>query len=185
MAWAAITTSVRKGFLRTSVKDVALQFHASRLVKVLMVTGERKNSLMKKFFFSMLLLLFSVATVRAQQDVVRFLDIPVDGSKAAMVAKLKAKGFKSSLVGDLEGQFNGRKVWLSIVTNKDKVYRIVVQDAVSLDEGEIRIRFNQLCNQFGKNSKYVGDADAYKIPEGEDISFQMTVKGKRYEAVFW
>lgn len=29
MAWAAITTSVRKGFLRTSIKDVVFQFHAS------------------------------------------------------------------------------------------------------------------------------------------------------------
>ena len=96
---------------------------------------------MKKAVF-MILLLVSVFA-NAQKDVTKFLGIPVDGNKSEMKKKLIAKGFSYNAQGDfLEGEFNGRDVQLFIVTNNNKVWRIMVCDANSCDETDIKIRFN-------------------------------------------
>ena len=47
---------------------------------------------MKKILSVMMLLLLSIS-IYAQQNVTKFLGVPVDGSKAAMIQKLKEKGF--------------------------------------------------------------------------------------------
>lgn len=130
-----------------------------------------------------LLLAFAL---NAQKDVTKFLGIPVDGTKAEMIQKLKAKGFTSSAYDKeiLQGEFNGSQVNIHIVTNNNKVYRIMVCDANKIDETNIKIRFNKLCNQFINNSKYTTLYDNI-IPDGEDISYNMLVNKKRYEAVFY
>ncbi len=112
--------------------------------------------------------------------------IPVDGFKSEMIQKLKAKGFvPSELRRDvLEGEFNGHSVYVSVVTNNNKVCRIVLTDQNNMNETDIRIRFNSLCSQFKDNSKYVSFGD-YTIPEDEDISYEMAVNNKRYEALFY
>ena len=101
------------------------------------------------------MLLISSLFVYAQQDVTKFLGIPVDGSKSEMIQKLKAKGYTSSQHNKeiLVGEFNGTDVNIHIATNNNKVCRIMVCDANSIDEGGIRIRFNRLCEQFKKNKK--------------------------------
>ena len=120
----------------------------------------------------------------AQKDVTQFLGIPIDGSKSDMIQKLKAKGFRVDSANDvLEGEFNGINVNVHIATNGDKVYRIMVSDAKPVDERSIQIHFNNLCRQFEKSPKYLSIGD-YLIPDDEDISFGITVKNKRYEAVF-
>ena len=42
----------------------------------------------------------------------------------------------------LEGEFNGRPVYVSVVTNNNMVYRIFIQDQMTMNETEIKIRFN-------------------------------------------
>lgn len=139
---------------------------------------------MRKLFLLTMLLMFSIA-VRAQQNVIQFLGIPVDGSKSEMISKLKAKGFRSDPTSDaLVGEFNGAKVNIYVATNNNKVCRIMVSDANTVDERAIQIRFNKLCKQFVGNSKYISFQD-YIIPEDEDISYEITVHKKRYEAVFY
>ena len=82
-------------------------------------------------------------TIVAQNNVTKFLGIPVDGTKSAMIQKLKAKGYTYNASDDvLSGQFNGRSVNLHVVTNNNKVYRIMVADAVGSDESDIKIRFH-------------------------------------------
>ena len=53
-------------------------------------------------------------TTFAQKDVTKFLGIPVDGTKAQMIAKLKAKGFTPSTKpykkGALTGTFTAEKL---------------------------------------------------------------------------
>jgi len=121
----------------------------------------------------------------AQQDVTQFLGIPIDGSKSEMVRKLKEKGFRYSPTADvLIGEFNGTEVIVQVVTNHNKVCRIVVADVNNVDEREIQIRFNKLCKQFANNPKYISLQD-YTIPEDEDISYEITVHKKRYEAIFY
>ena len=134
-----------------------------------------------------ILMIFAVAIcAKAQKDVTKFLGIPVDGTKSEMIQKLKNKGFRvSPLKNDvLTGEFNGIDVNIHIGTNGNKVCRIMVCDAKPINERSIQIRFNNLCRQFDKNPKYVS-FDNELIPDDEDISYQMAVKSKRYEAIFY
>lgn len=140
---------------------------------------------MKKIITSFIFVLVALCAY-SQKDVTQFLGIPVDGSKSAMIQKLKAKGFRANSYNKdaMEGRFNGMDVNLFIATNNDKVCRIVVCDANSVDERSIQIRFNNLCRQFEKNSKYMSFENEL-IPDDEDISYEMTVNNKRYEAIFY
>lgn len=59
-------------------------------------------------------------------------------------------------------------------------------DVANVDERSIQIRFNTLCGQFANNPRYVSWPDRDQtIPDDEDISYEMTVNKKRYEAVFY
>ena len=134
------------------------------------------------------MLLISSLFIYAQQDVTKFLGIPVDGSKSEMIQKLKAKGYTSSPLDKdvLVGEFNGADVNIHVVTNNNRVYRIMICDVNNIDERAIQIRFNRLCEQFVNNSKYSSlPLEEYMIPDDEDISYEITVHKKRYEAVFY
>lgn len=146
-----------------------------------------------------ILLIFSVS-LHAHNDVTKFLGIPVDGSKTAMIQRLKAKGFRYNNTSKcLEGEFNGQNVNIRIATNNNKVCRIMVSDANPVDEVGIKIRFNKLCRQFQNNPKYTSafelsqqfqnDSNTHiennEIPDDEDISYEILVNKKRYEAIFF
>lgn len=122
-----------------------------------------------------------------EKDVTEFLGIPVDGYKPAMIEKLKAKGFRYIPNEDLlEGEFNGTEVYVGVVTNNNKVYRIGLIDKNGQNKTDIKIRFNLLCRQFENNSRYTPMTDKEQtIPDDEDISYEITVNEKRYEAGFY
>ncbi len=140
---------------------------------------------MKKLFFIMLLFISMVAN--AQQDVTKFLGISIDGFKPAMIQKLKAKGFRYNQQNDyFTGEFNGSNVQLRIATNNNKVWRIFIKDEILQDETGIKIRFNKLVRQFLKNKKYLSfSVNDQTIPDSEDISYEISVNSKRYEATFY
>ena len=142
---------------------------------------------MKTILLFVLSLLFSLNTF-AQKNVTKFLGIPVDGTKSEMIRKIKEKGFRSSPFDPeiLQGEFNGRDVTVVVVTNNDKVYRVFVTDQNSEDERSIQIRFNKLYSQFAQNLKYIpAYSEDQRIPDDEDISYEMSVNNKRYEAAFF
>lgn len=147
----------------------------------------------KLILFVAVCILFGAGNVMAQQnknktEVTKFLGIPVDGTKNQMIQKIKAKGFTYNQKQDrLKGKFNGRDVYVSVVTNKNKVWRIMVQDVVPSSETDIKIRFNELCRQFSENEKYVPQnlTGNYEIESDEDISYNITVRNKRYEAGYF
>ena len=143
---------------------------------------------MKKILTLAVLLMTSIALfAQEKKDVTKFLGIPVDGYKSEMISKLKAKGFTSTSRDKniLEGEFNGYDVYVSVITNNRKVWRIGLADKKRIGETGIRIRFNNLCRQFMNNDKYYALSDDQTIPDDEDISYNMTVKNKRYEAYFY
>lgn len=110
---------------------------------------------MKKFIGFAAVLLFS-AVLYAQKDVTEFLGIPVDGTKQQMIENLKAKGFVYDSQADvLSGEFNGEDVSISIQTQGNKVWRVVVIDKIPRDETQIKIRFNELVSQFENNESYL------------------------------
>lgn len=141
---------------------------------------------MKKILVLIISFTFSLI-VFAHTDVTKFLGFPVDGSKSEMISNLKSKGFKLNSIGDKEyltGRFNGMNVQIFISTEKDKVSRILICDENLMNETDIKIRFNTLCQQFKNNGKYLSLVD-YTISDDENISYQMNIKNKRYEAIYY
>lgn len=150
-------------------------------------------------FLTLLAMIAISASVLAQKEVTKFMGIPVDGSPTEMIKKLKAKGFttdedvmrdvKQGLI-DLDGpevltgRFNGEYVRLYLNVGTNNVWRISLVDKNSRDETQIKIRFNTLVRQFEGNGKYVPYVDEQTIADDEDISYQMTVNKKQYQAGF-
>ncbi|MCI7407137.1 MAG: hypothetical protein SPL14_08270 [Candidatus Onthomorpha sp.] len=149
-------------------------------------------------FLTLLAMIAISASVFAQKEVTKFMGIPVDGSPTEMIKKLKAKGFKTDekfmqaiKLGGLDwdgpevltGRFNGEKVLLGLLVEQNKVWRICLSDKDSRDETQIKRRFNTLVRQFENNDKYVYFYEQ-TIADDEDISYQMTVNKKQYEAIF-
>jgi hypothetical protein len=154
------------------------------------ILTKNTKEMIQKFFnkvcFFMLLII--PVTVHAQKDVTQFLGIPVDGFKNQMIEKLQSKGFlvNRHIKDALDGEFNGTNVRIYIGTNNNKVCRIMVADAYEISETDIKIRFNKLLQQFQNNKNYYSsDFSKNSIPEDEDISYELLVKNKRYEAIFF
>lgn len=142
---------------------------------------------MKRLLSFVIGILIMCSTVFGQSEgTLKFLGIPVDGSKSEMMAALKSKGFRyDSNSGFLVGDFNGSESHIGIVENHGKVYRVVVFDANTYDAGQIRIRFNNLIHQFeNSNGKYYYIDQNEMIPEDEDISYEINVHDKQYSATF-
>jgi len=143
---------------------------------------------LKKIFSVFVLFIIPVALF-AQKDVTQFLGIPVDGNKVEMIEKLKSKGFTISPNDKdvLVGQFNGTSVNIHVVTNNNKVSRIMVSDANQLNESDLKVRFNNLCMQFKNNKKYMiaSPTSDYIIPDDEVISNEIILHKKRYQAAYY
>lgn len=122
--------------------------------------------------------------VNSKPETIAFMGIPIDGSKRAFVQELKKKGFRYDLTGKvLEGQFNGKNVKLVVSTNKNIVDRVFVMFP-SNRPNAIKNEYNILLDQFGKNEKYA-EMVANPIPDDEDIDYEISSNGKRYEAVYY
>jgi hypothetical protein len=140
---------------------------------------------MKKILF---ILLMCVATLTATaQNTIKFLGIPVDGTKQEMIEQLQTKGFEYNNTVDgevyLKGEFNGIESAIFINTVKNKVWRICVANYEPYDNFLAKIAYNNLFKQFSNNEKYIlskGD----KISNNEDISYEMIVNKKKYESIF-
>ena len=142
---------------------------------------------MKRLLFIVLAMIATITSFAQQKDVTSFLGIPVDGTVLSMKQKLVSKGFVPKKVGTnefLEGEFNGRNVKVYICTNNNKVYRIMVADNNTVDEAQIKIRFNNLVSQFENNKRYIPH-DKFTLSDEEDISYEMTAHNKSYEALFY
>lgn len=141
---------------------------------------------MKRLLFIVLAMIATITSFAQQKDVTSFLGIPVDGTVSSMKQKLVSKGFVPKKVGTnefLEGEFNGTDVRVYIVTNNNKVYRIMLSDKNTVDEAQIKIRFNNLVSQFENNKRYYALGD-YSLSDEEDISHEMLVNNKIYDAYY-
>ena len=140
---------------------------------------------MKKIILSLILSVMTLAAIAQNDNTIKFLGIPVDGNKKEMISKLQAKGYEYDSSSDaLFGEFNGTNVFISVQTVNNRVWRIAIVDAnMSSDETNIRIRYNRLFEQLSNNDKYEV-ADGSILDDDEDISYEMTVHDKRYDAAF-
>lgn len=140
---------------------------------------------MKRFLATFLFVLMTITAIAQDSNTIKFLGIPVDGTKKEMISKLQAKGYEYDAYSDaLFGEFNGTNVIIFVQTVNNRVWRISIVDAnVNDDEANIKIRYNNLFKQLSNNSKYKV-LDGSTLGEKDEISYEMTVHKKRYEAGF-
>lgn len=139
---------------------------------------------MKKLLSFLVMLMLSTA-LHAQRNVTKFLGIPVDGTKASMIQKLKNKGFTYNVRnGALLGEFNGEDVNINVITYKNKVWRIIAVYLDSYNKAQIKIKYNALCQQFNKSAKYTS-FKSNEIPNDEDIFHQLFVNKKEYQSAYY
>ena len=139
---------------------------------------------MKKTILTTLLAIIAFVGFAQNNGALKFLGIPIDGTKAQFGARLVNKGFTYISARDYyKGEFNGSKVDVFLHTNHNKVDRVYVAFP-SVSEENIRSEYNHLLDQFDRNAKYVDLSFNETIPEKEDISYQITVHNKRYQASF-
>ena len=141
-----------------------------------------------KRIFATLFLVITTITVFAQStndNTLKFLGHPIDGRKTEMRYHLLKKGFKYDSYSDCyKGYFNGKRANVFISTYKKKVDRIYVAFPMT-SESDIRYEYNHLISQFNRNDKYTSLFENEEIAENEDISYEMTVNNKRYEAYYY
>ena len=140
---------------------------------------------MKRFLATFLFVLMTIVAIAQNSNTIKFLDIPVDGTKKEMISKLQAKGYEYDAYSDvLLGEFNGTNVIIYVQTVNNRVWRIGICDAnVNNDAANIKIRYNNLFKQLSNNDKYKV-LDGSTLGEEENISYEMAVHKKRYEAGF-
>lgn len=122
----------------------------------------------------------------AQDNVLKFLGIPVDGDRQEFINALQNKGFTyDPYDGYLDGRFNGMDVIVAVLENKGKVHRVAVADTYKCEAGQIIISYNRLMSQFENNGKYVADEDNEVLPATENLAYEMSVHNKQYQAIFY
>ena len=141
---------------------------------------------MKRFLITFLFVLITITTIAQESNTIKFLGIPVDGTEKEMISKLQAKGYEYNASCDyLFGEFNGTDVFILVQTVNNKVWRIGIVDANIIDnEANVKIRYNNLFKQLSNNGKYEVHTGS-TLEEKEDISYEMSVHKKRYDAVFY
>ena len=141
---------------------------------------------MKKIL-CILLFTFSVLLSYGQntsQGVLKFMDIPIDGTESQFASQLQKKGFRYNYSSEsYKGQFNGQMVDVYIHTNHELVDRVYVAFPFT-EEAEIKNEYNRLLAQFASNSKYMDFVGNEEIPSDESVSYEITVNSKRYQASF-
>ena len=139
---------------------------------------------MRKLVGTLRLTLLSLFAYGQNHGALKFLGIAIDGTEAQFISQLKTKGFTySSSSQGYKGQFNGRNVDVFIHTNHNLVDRVYVAFPKTT-ESNIRIEFNLLLSQFKESDKYIELGLNERIPDDEDISYEITVHDKRYQASF-
>lgn len=139
---------------------------------------------MKRLLIISFISLISTIVFGQNNGSIKFLGIPIDGTESQFAAKLRSKGFSyNSIYESYKGQFNGKDVDIYIHTNHNLVDRVYVAFPYTTEES-IRVEFNRLLSQFKNNSKYMDLSMNEEIPGGDDISYEITVNKKRYQASF-
>lgn len=118
------------------------------------------------------------------ENALKFLGIPIDGSREYMVAQLKEKGFEGSTRNEyLEGQFNGEPVKVFVHTYHDKVDRIIV-DFDHVPEMSLNEQYNHLLSLLVENEKYVPLGTYSPIPPEENCETEIFLNKKDYRVRF-
>ena len=156
-----------------------LQFLLSRLFRYY-----DKYSMNKRIIAFFALIMICMPCLCKDDNILTFLEIPIDGYKHSFERELKWKGFSyNNSKKCYEGQFNGMSSFVYVSSYHNRVDRILVLFP-DIEENYLRIQFNSLLTQLQNNDKYLSSTNNEEIPADEDISYQISVNHKRYIASF-
>lgn len=99
---------------------------------------------------------------------------------------MRSKGFSYDNYSEsYKGKFNGKEVDVYISTNNGNIDRVYVSFPTTRNVSSIINEYNILLGQFKNNDKYLELQKNPQIPESENLSYEMSVNNKRYEATFY
>ena len=128
----------------------------------------------------------SSGLAETDDSVLRFVGVPIDGSKEIMFEALKARGFEKGVFDDyLTGMFNGENVEVHISTNHGAVDGVKVIYPFCNKENDTRIKYNLLLSRFNRNAKYVCVHPRLEVPADERIFSMLMKNTKYYDAVYF
>ena len=117
---------------------------------------------------------------RIDENALKFLGIPVDGSRERVIAQLNEKGYDGSVWSEyLEGQFNGDPVKVFVHTYHEKVDRIIVEFD-KIPEMDLREQYNHLLVLLQGNEKYKPLEEYCLIPTDDELYYL----DQKYKACF-
>lgn len=132
----------------------------------------------------LIIFILSLVALVSCDNTIRFLDIPIDGSRNMMIKKLEEKGFIYDYENNLmEGTFNGEPSCISISTSNGRVNKISVCSN-AYDATEIIAAYNKLLKQFKSNPKYIALKNYNLIPIGI-VNMYFNLKSEKYQTVFY
>ena len=112
----------------------------------------------------LIIFILSLVALVSCDNTIRFLDIPIDGSRNMMIKKLEEKGFTYDYENNLmRGTFNGEPSSISISTSNGRVNRISVLSK-AYDVLRVKQAYNRLLLQFKSNPKYIALENYNLIP---------------------
>ena len=132
----------------------------------------------------LIIFILSLVALVSCDNTIRFLDIPIDGSRNMMIKKLEEKGFIYDYENNLmEGTFNGEPSNISISTSNGRVNKIRVCSK-AYDATEIKAAYNKLLKQFKSNPKYIALENYNLIPIGI-VNMYFNLKPEKHRTVFY
>ena len=142
---------------------------------------------MTKNLIIALFTLISTISSAKNNNALKFLGIPIDGSEAQLIAQLKSKGFEKEYQMDdyVTGMFNGEEVSIFLSTNHGLVDRVKVVYPYCSERNDVRVKYNLLLSRFNRNAKYVCVNPRTEVPATEDIYQQLRNNTKYYDAVYF
>ncbi len=128
----------------------------------------------------------SSGQVDTDESVLKFVGVPIDGTKEQMYRALRAKGFERESYEDfMTGMFNGESVKVIMSTNRGIVDRIRVIYPYCSEANDTRVKYNMLLSRFNRNAKYVCVNPHAEIPTDEGIYWVLNENTKAYDAVYF
>ena len=128
----------------------------------------------------------SSGLVDTDETTLKFVGIPIGGTKEHMIEALRANNFEKEPYDDyMTGMFNGENVRVFLSTNHGIVDRVKVVYPYCSETNNTQIKYNVLLSRFNRNSKYVCVNPRTEIPADEKIYWKLEANTKAYEAVYF
>lgn len=128
----------------------------------------------------------SSGLIETDETALRFVGVPIGGTKERMIEALQSKGFNKDYLDDyLTGSFNGEAVKIYLTTNHGIVDRVRVVYPYNSEENDTRVKYNTLLSRFNRNAKYVCVNPRPEVPAGERIYWKLQENTKAYDAVYF